>query len=224
MRYVTNHIPMGDKRPGTPLEPSYITIHSTANLSSTAKNERNWLVNPTNTRIASWHICVGETEAVEAIPLNEVAYHAGTAAGNANSISIEMCESGNRHTVINNTADLVAEMLFKRGWGIDRLKRHYDWSGKNCPRILNLTGDWQGWENFKTIVAVKLSELVNVDEEVAAMAETRYNKVDELPDWAEPTVQKLIDKGFLVGDGVGFNLSLDMIRMLVLHDRAGLYN
>ena len=52
----------------------------------------------------------------------------------------------------------------------------------------------------------------------------RYNTLAECPLWARPTIQKLIAHGLLRGDGTGFNLSEDMIRMLVINDRAGLYD
>ena len=53
--------------------------------------------------------------------------------------------------------------------------------------------------------------------------EVRYNTVKECPEWAQETIQKLIDKGYLSGDGKGLDLSHDMIRMLVINDRAGMY-
>lgn len=49
----------------------------------------------------------------------------------------------------------------------------------------------------------------------------RYNTVQECPEWARKTIRKLIDKGYLNGTGKGLNLSEDMIRLLVILDRAG---
>ena len=40
------------------------------------------------------------------------------------------------------------------------------------------------------------------------MQEKKYNTIDEVPDWARSTIQKLIDKGALAGTGAGFDLSL----------------
>ena len=54
--------------------------------------------------------------------------------------------------------------------------------------------------------------------------EMRFNSIDEVPGWAQPTIQKLINLGHLQGDERGLDLSLDMIRMLVINDRAGLYD
>lgn len=52
---------------------------------------------------------------------------------------------------------------------------------------------------------------------------TRYDTLAEVPDWARPTVEKLTEKGFLAGDGDGLNLSEDMVRLLVILDRAGVF-
>ena len=55
--------------------------------------------------------------------------------------------------------------------------------------------------------------------------EMRYNTVDEMPDWAKPTIEKMIAKGLLGGTGGtdALDLSMDMIRTFVINDRAGLY-
>jgi len=101
---------------------------------------------------------VDEKEAIEAIPLNEVAWHAGDGNGQGNraSIGIEICESGNREKTLRNAVQLVAKLLKERGWGVDRLRRHFDWSGKICPRILQ-PNNWAGWEQFKKDVARELA-------------------------------------------------------------------
>lgn len=162
MNYIVDHIPRNtphNRRPGTSMNPEYITIHSTGNPSSTARNERGWLTNPSNTRTASWHIVVDEKEAIEAIPLNEVAWHAGdggNGTGNRKSIGIEICESGDRQRTLQNAVKLVTKLLKERGWGVDRLRRHFDWSGKICPRIMQ-QNNWAGWEQFKKDVAKELA-------------------------------------------------------------------
>ncbi|AGC67453.1 N-acetylmuramoyl-L-alanine amidase CwlA [Thermoclostridium stercorarium subsp. stercorarium DSM 8532] len=160
--YIVDHIPKTtpyNRRPGYSMTPEYITIHSTGNPTSTARNERAWLTNPNNNVTASWHIVVDEKEAIEAIPLNEVAWHAGdggNGTGNRKSIGIEICESGDRQKTLQNAAELVAKLLKERGWGVDRLRRHYDWSGKICPRIFYDNGKWTGWEQFKEAVQKEL--------------------------------------------------------------------
>lgn len=61
--------------------------------------------------------------------------------------------------------------------------------------------------------------------EVGAVAEKRYQRIDELPKWAQPTIAKLVERKILEGVGDGnLDLSMDMIRMLVTNDKAGLYD
>lgn len=60
-------------------------------------------------------------------------------------------------------------------------------------------------------------ELVKVDERT----EAKYNTLKECPAWAKPTIGKLIDEGYLKGDGGGLALTEDLTRTLVIVDRAG---
>ena len=176
MNYVVDHIPKStsnNRRNGWAMKPEYITIHSTGNPKSTARNERGWLTNPSNTRQASFHIVADEREAIECIPLNEVAWHAGdgrNGTGNRKTISIEICESGNREKTLQNAVELTAKLLYERGWGVDKLRRHFDWSGKNCPRILNYN-NWQGWTKFKNDVQKELNQLKQPKKEVIKVGE-----------------------------------------------------
>lgn len=175
MNYRVDHIPKSpQRRPGRAMKPQYLTIHSTGNPNSTAKNERAWLTNPSNDRTASWHIVVDEREAIEAIPLNEVAFHAGTAAGNSKSIGLEICESGNREKTLQNAVELTANLLLKYGWGVDKLRRHYDWSGKICPRIFS-ANNWAQWSDFKK----------RVQKEMNAMSNEPSKWAKEAWDWAK---------------------------------------
>lgn len=64
--------------------------------------------------------------------------------------------------------------------------------------------------------------------------QVRYNRISEMPTWAQPTVAKLVDDGTLNGNGsperdesgrpIDLNLSQDMLRMLVIMDRKDLFN
>lgn len=163
--YRKDHIPKStarNRRPALFMSATTITIHNTGNAASTAANERSWLTNPTNSRQASYHIVVDEREAIECIPLNENAWHAGDGSGvksgNRTSIGVEICESGNYAKTLENAADLIAKMLRERGWGVDRLRRHFDWSGKICPRLMYDGGKWTGWAHFKAMVQARLKE------------------------------------------------------------------
>lgn len=144
-----NHVPTtSKKRTGITMKPLYITVHSTANLKSTAKNERAWLTNPSNTSETGYHYVVDDIEVIECIPPNQVAWHAGDGRGRGNmaSIGIEICESGNREKTLQNAVKLTQHLMKEHK--TSKVVRHYDWSKKNCPRILNSDGKWTLWNEF----------------------------------------------------------------------------
>ena len=54
--------------------------------------------------------------------------------------------------------------------------------------------------------------------------EVIYKTYKEIPVYAAPTIKKLMDKKVIVGDAQGnINLSDDMVRIFVVHDRLGIY-
>lgn len=173
-------LPKGHRcRPGGSFTKTSITIHSTANARSTAQNERAWLSNPSNNGEASWHYVVGEDVIIQAVPDNEEAWHAGNRQGNCYSIGIELVESGNREKVLENAAEFAAAKMKAYGFGLDSLVRHYDWTGKNCPRILIDRAYIQNnmdWEYF--LGRVK-------------------HFMKEAPEWKKVNVQQAKDRGIL---------------------------
>lgn len=194
--YKQDHIPKSTpciRRPGHKLDATTITIHNTGNPTSTADGERRWLTNPSNKATASYHIVVDEREAIECLPLNESAWHAGDGAngpGNRTSIGIEICESGDYAKTLDNAVDLVAKMLKERGWGVDRLRRHYDWSKKICPRLMYDAGKWTGWAEFKARVRKALDP--KQEQPVEPFADIKGH-------WAEGDIRAAMTAGFLNG-------------------------
>lgn len=198
------HIPvMRSRRSGKKHQKTTITVHNTGNPNSTAKNERDWLVNPNNARAASWHLCVDEKDIIEAIPLDEEAYHSGTTEGNQSSIGIEICESGDYGKTEERAAELIAQILRERGWGIDRVKKHQDWSGKYCPRkIIPYWGDFLrrieaklgtskprwGAEAIETMTALGLTDGTRMDDLATRkeMVQFGYNLLRHLGAVQEP--------------------------------------
>ncbi len=53
--------------------------------------------------------------------------------------------------------------------------------------------------------------------------ETVYQTIEEIPQWGRATIEKLMEKGFLSGDGNSLSLTETAVRVLVINDRAGLY-
>lgn len=161
MNILKMHIPSStpnNRRPGTPLTWTTVTIHNTGNPRSTARNERAWLTNPSNTRTASFHYAVDAADIVEVIPPNEVAWHAGDAAGNRSSIGIEICESGNYSLNVENAVELAAHLLKTKGLDARALRQHHDWSRKDCPWKIRRGHEGWNWDAFKRAVNDKLTE------------------------------------------------------------------
>lgn len=52
-----------------------------------------------------------------------------------------------------------------------------------------------------------------------------YNYIDDnMPQWAKPTIEKLVKQGLLLGDENGnLGLTEEMLRIYVTNDRAGMY-
>ena len=143
-----------NNRPRTPMEPQYVTMHNTGNADSTAQNNRDYFANhPEKEVSAQW--VVDDKEAILCVPENEVAWHAGT-LGNRQSIGIEVCEFTDpaRHEQsYQNAVKLVADILKRHGWGVDRVTTHKRWTGKQCPwRILPI------WPKFLSDVGNALRQ------------------------------------------------------------------
>lgn len=142
-----------------PMVAEEICIHNTASDAS-AVNEIAYVHrNPDPT---SYHFAVDDIQAVQGLPLDRNGWHAGdglNGRGNRKSIGIEICYSksgGPRFKQAEkNAAKLTAQLLKERGWGIERVKKHQDYSGKYCPhRTLSETG----WANFLAMVQAELTE------------------------------------------------------------------
>ena len=195
-------------------EPSTYTIHSTANLKSTAQNERDNLEN--NVGSASFHSVVDDKQVVRCISFNHRAWHAGdstkTGGGNMTSLSLEICESGDREQTLQNAIQVTANDLAQLGWGVDRLRQHHDWTGKNCPRILRDTGRWEWFVNSVKKILNDPQTSAGEEEDVPKMI---YNYIDKnMPEWARPSVQWAVDSGILVGTGEGLGLDDKDLKIL----------
>lgn len=139
------------------MTPSRIVVHNTAN-DAPARNEISYMIS--NNQEVSFHYAVDDKEVVQGIPENRNAWHSGDGAngkGNREGIAIEICYSksgGNRFTQAEkNAVDLIADILRRYGWGVDRVTKHQDYNGKYCPhRTLD-----QGWERFIKMIEAKMN-------------------------------------------------------------------
>lgn len=101
------------------------------------------------------------------------------------------------------------------GSGASKLKKLY-----KTPRDFMRT-----WEAAMTEDERKRVELL--EEQLKCLAkksERVYHYTEELPDWSRPTIQRLLDKGIYQGAAEDdLNLPENLMRALVINDRAGLY-
>ena len=114
----------------------FIVVHNTANDAS-ASNEVAYMIR--NDHQVSFHYAVDDQEVVQGLPINRNAWHAGdgNCDGNRKGIAIEICYSKSGGTRFDNAeknaAHFIATLLRGRGWGIEKVKKHQDFSHKYCP-------------------------------------------------------------------------------------------
>ena len=144
-------------RPGTELERiKGVVIHYVGNPGTTAEANRSYfesLSAGTEDIYASAHFIVGlDGEVIQCIPLTEWAYASN--ARNEDTVSIEVCHPDDTGEFSNVTYDRVVELT---AWLCDTFDlkttdviRHYDVSGKDCPKYYVEHED--AWQQFLTDV------------------------------------------------------------------------
>lgn len=140
-------------RPGTTLEVVRgIVVHYVGNPGTTAQNNRDYFAGlaETGETYASSHFVIGmDGEIIQCVPLDEIAYCSNSR--NSDTISIECCHAGEDGQFSQATYDslvkLTAYLADYYGLGRDELLRHYDVTGKCCPRYFVDHED--AWEEFK---------------------------------------------------------------------------
>ena len=138
---------------------NYIAIHYTANPGSTAISNRNYFENLATTQDnkVSSHFVIGlEGEVVQCIPTSEISY--ATNSRNVDTISIECChpdETGQFNTATYDSAvKLTAWLCTRFGLTSDQVIRHYDVTGKDCPKYYVENPD--AWIQMKSDIAAQI--------------------------------------------------------------------
>ena len=102
----------------------------------------------------------------------------------------------------------------------------FSWGGdwKSFPDMPHIQWDHGGEWTSAMIRAGKLPpEMPTAEKKRQEDDEMRYHTVRECPEWAKATIQKLVDRKLLSGDGNALDLSHDMVRLLVVLDRANAF-
>ena len=235
MEIVRLHIPRRVNAPGTAIAPRGIILHYIGNPGTTARQNASYFAHVgTQTSV---HYIVDEEEIIEIIPPEEKSYGTSDRAHNESFIQIEMCHpdaSGRiEEAVLEKVVWLCRELMGR--YGITEIIRHYDVTGKRCP--LWYVEHPEEWEALKGRIVEGGDEmteelrgaLAEIEERLTAIEAVTvsrmiYNYVDgNMPEWARGTVQKLMDKGYLRGTDEGLGLDDAMLRILVMLDRAGVF-
>ena len=200
----------------------YIVMHYTANNGDTARNNCDYYHRVGGLQASAHYFC-DEHGAMQSVREGDTAWHCGARAywhpecRNGNSIGIEMCSrkraDGSYYILpetVANAAALAREIMQRYGIDTDHVLRHYDVTGKRCP--MPWADDPAQWVAFKEMLTPQNSTTVEEDDDMV-----RYNKIEDVPAWAQDTVRALVDAGALGGVGGGnLDLSMDMIRGLVV--------
>lgn len=199
-----------------------------------------------STQQASYHYVIdwNDGSIIQVIPENEVAFHVGansytatadriTGGSNPNNylVGIECCipsvENCKPSPVQRRElAAFCADFLGRYGFTTNDLYLHQDITGKWCHKWF--CDHPEDWAAFKQEVKQKMEgeddmTKQEVIEIIKEQAEKPYDTVAEVPDWGKATVEKLIRKKYLQGENGGLGLTNDLLRTLVINDRAGIY-
>ena len=167
----------------------------------------------------------------------------GAHASGRNSDTIGVCVEGDyeeERTMPQTQKNSVKEILryLKGKYPKAGIKGHREVGATGCPGKYYPLQEMKDYWNEKKVEdnamtneeKVKFNELVNVVSDLQTTIDKLanpmiYNYIDKnMPEYARPTIQKLVDKGILQGDENGLGLTDDLLRVLVINDRAGLYD
>ena len=136
-----------------------IVVHYTANPGSTAMENRNYFegLKDSHKTFASSHFVVGlDGEIIQCIPTKEVAYASNDR--NSDTLSIECChyaENGKfTEKTYSSLVKLCAYLCHRFGLTQDDIIRHYDVTGKNCPKYF--VEHPKVWKRFRADVKTAL--------------------------------------------------------------------
>lgn len=139
-------------RPGEKLTAvNGVVVHYTGNPGTTAEQNRSYFVGlaQSGETYASSNFVIGlEGEILECVPLDEVAY--ASSQRNYDTLSIEVCHPDDTGEFTQASYDALAKLVqwLVDTYGLERdqILRHYDVTGKECPRYY--VQHPEAWEAF----------------------------------------------------------------------------
>ena len=139
-------------RPGEKLTAvNGVVVHYTGNPGTTAEQNRSYFAGlaQSGETYASSNFVIGlEGEILECVPLDEVAY--ASSQRNYDTLSIEVCHPDDTGEFTQASYDALAKLVqwLVDTYGLERdqILRHYDVTGKECPRYY--VQHPEAWEAF----------------------------------------------------------------------------
>lgn len=140
----------------------YIAIHYVGNAGTTAAQNWSYFEGLKDTQVtkASSHFIVGlEGEVISCIPLNEMSYC--TNDRNVDTISIEVChpdwDGQFNETTYQSVITLTAWLCKTFALPVDHVIRHYDVTGKHCPKYY--VENPAAWDQLRADVQAALDQM-----------------------------------------------------------------
>lgn len=160
--FINKHNIKGIDMPSNRMTPIGITVHNTGAISvasntTMAEQYTRATING-NMGDVRVHFYVDPTCVWWNLPLDNNSWHAGdgNGDGNARTISIEIV--GDSAKAEENGVKLIAYLLNKYNFTIDKMWPHQHWNGKYCPTYI-----LPHWDRFKVNVIAELNKLKSSD-------------------------------------------------------------
>lgn len=175
------------------------------------------------------HAFADDTGVTQCLPYNYLAWHCGGKA-NRTHIAIEMCEPKTLYydkngqvrmyvhddnyvnAVLRNTAAWCAARCAEMNIPITSITTHRD--GARNGLASNHVDPYHLWDFYNYTISDFRIEVKKIMNELK-----RYNTISEMPEWCRKDIQNLINKEIIKGTDNGLDLSLDMIRVLIMCSR-----
>lgn len=212
--------------------PTKIMLHSTAMPGIPAKN---FLVSwnkpfpPKERRCV--HAFLEPDKVYQTLPWNMRAWGCG-GTGNNICIQFEICEPENyadreyflkvKKTALELCAYLCKEYRLTPADVTSHCEGYKDFGSSFASNHSDLDHWWKAYHDY-TMDDFRI-ELYNFMNEGENDDMKRFYSLEEVPEYGKPTIKKLVDRELLKGNNSGLDLSEDMLRILVILDRAKVFD
>ncbi len=194
----------------------YIIIHDTGNTSPAADAEAHFKYLQNAIRYGSAHYYLDDKQIIQTIGDSLVAWSIGdkwgyknnprriTDATNSNSMSIELCINAdiNKDLAYKNLVELTKNLMKKFNVPHNRVIRHFDATGKNCPGSWS-SNNWQKWKEFQDDIKKPIEWQIDLSKNSefgsSLVADKKEEKKGKVVDAMQDEFKKAIEIGITDG-------------------------